>query len=68
MMSSLLKGRNIESCIVGIFQWLSYLDTITMTSTAPQATAASNMGEQGPSAIQETEEQRPCRQHGGMRN
>ena len=38
-----------------------------MTSEAPdEAVAAGNTGEQGPSAILETEEQRSLREYGGM--
>ena len=41
--------------IARIFQWLSYLDTFTETSTAPdQAVAAVNLSEQGPSSVSES--------------
>ena len=49
------KDRCCESYIARIFQWLSYLDTFTETSTAPdQAVAAVNLGEQGPSSVSES--------------
>ena len=50
----LKKERWLESYIARIFQWLSYLETFTETSTAPdQAVATVNWGEQGPSSISE---------------
>jgi len=50
----LKKDRCCESCIARILQWLSYLDTFTEASTAPdQVVAAVNLGEQGPSSVSE---------------
>ena len=43
------------------------MDTFTETSKDPaEAVVAGNVGEQGPSAILETEEQRSWREYGGM--
>ena len=51
----LKKDRCHESYIARILQWLSYLDTFTETSTAPdQAVAAVNLDEQGPSSVSES--------------
>ena len=50
-----IKDTCCESYIARILQWLSYLDTFTETSTAPdQAVAAVNLGEQGPSSVSES--------------
>ena len=51
----LKQDRCHESYIARIFQCLSYLDTFTETSTAPdQAVAAVSLGEQGPSSVPES--------------
>ena len=51
----LKKDRCCESYIARIFQWLSYLDTFTETSKAPdEAVAAVNLGEQGPNSVSES--------------
>lgn len=57
--------------MAGTFQWLSYLDTFTETSSAPDQAlaAANNLGEPGPSVIPETEDlKQSLREFGGMWN
>ena len=49
-----IKDRCRESYIARIFQWLSYLDTFTETSTARDQASAVNLGEQGPSSVSES--------------
>ena len=52
---ALKKDRCRESYVGRIFQWLSYLDTFTETSTTPsEDDAAVNVGEQGPSSSSES--------------